>query len=94
MNKITEAMNTDSAYYLLHAATGMIWGAALVMVHISMTTAFWTINTFITLAWTVLMQGGLVLFYRKKERSMLKGMALIGATMVTILVGTFIMVPY
>ncbi len=71
MNKITEAMNTHNTYYLLHAATGMTWSATLVMVHVSITTAFWT-NAFLTLAWAVLIQGCLVLFYRKKEHSMLK----------------------
>ena len=66
MNEFLEVLNAKRAYCLLHITAGITWGAAIVMAHVSILMGFWTINTYVTLVWAVLVQAAISYFYRDK----------------------------
>ncbi len=77
MRLMIEILNLKKSYYLVHAAAGLIWGAAIVMAHVSIITGFWTINTYVSLGWAVFVQAALSLYYHRQGTfSVLKGLGI------------------
>lgn len=76
MKTFTEMMSHKKNYCKLHIASGMAWGVAIVLIHFSILTDFWTINTYFTLAWALLVQVVLSLYYRRTTFSVIKGLGI------------------
>ncbi|MEN1761703.1 hypothetical protein [Anoxynatronum sibiricum] len=95
MKVMTELLNQKKNYYMLHAASGMVWGTAIVMAHISIIARFWTSNTYVTIAWALMVQGALSLYYHcKGPFSVVKGVGITAAVAAFTIAAAFILSLY
>ncbi len=95
MKAIIEMLNLKQSYYLVHAAAEMTWGAAIVMVHVSILTGFWTINTYSTLVWACLVQVTISLYYHRRTTfSVAKGLGIAALAAVITITLSLVMARY
>ncbi|MDW7661850.1 MAG: hypothetical protein SCL54_10570 [Bacillota bacterium] len=88
---------TKRTYYLLCAASGFAWAAAIVITYSSFITGFWFMNNLVVLAWALLVQGGIVFYYHHPHRrlhSFMKGLAVTIATSAVIIGGARILASF